>query len=59
MTNNIVDLAGWTFENVHQDSSIVTSLCGDMKLVGGYKRFGKGAKAMKNFKLPPHSRVRI
>lgn len=33
--------------------------CGQVKLFGGYKKFGAKAKAQKSFQLPLHKRIRI
>lgn len=35
------------------------SVCGELKMLGGFGKFGKGVELTRKYKLPAHKRVRI
>jgi hypothetical protein len=52
--NSFSDISGWVLENVEHAETAPFTQCGDVRLVGGCKKFGKGALAKRSFTLPRH-----
>jgi len=52
ISKNFLDVSGWSTENVLAPSLL--TVCGDVKMFGGYKVFGKGAVAKKVLTMPKH-----